>query len=94
MAPRQKNTQPLPTMNSLASLKKGDKATIIGLVPGNDDEQAGISRRLLELGFAPGEEVTVVAESFPGRDPMAIRIGSTIFALRRFEASMISIEQN
>jgi ferrous iron transport protein A len=49
--------------------------------------------RLLELGFAPGEQIRVVAESFPRRDPMAVRVGNTTFALRRHEAAMIQIRR-
>ena len=49
--------------------------------------------RLLELGFAPGEQIRVIAESFPRGDPMAVRIGNTTFALRRHEASMIHVRR-
>jgi len=48
--------------------------------------------RLVELGFVPGERVRIVAEGFNGRDPMAVRVGHTTFALRRHEASFILVE--
>ena len=54
-------------------------------------EQLAMKMRLLELGFAPGEQIRVVAESFPRRDPMAVRLGNTTFALRRHEAAMIHV---
>jgi ferrous iron transport protein A len=75
----------------LAQLKKGDGAVITGLSSSDGAEQAAMKRRLLELGFAPGERVRVVAESFPRRDPMAVRLGNTTFALRRMEAAMIGV---
>lgn len=75
----------------LAMLKKGDSATVTGLAAANGAEQLAIKIRLLELGFAVGEKIRVVAESFPRRDPMAVRIGNTTFALRRAEAAMIQV---
>ena len=47
--------------------------------------------RLLEIGFLPGERLRVVARSFPGGDPMAVRVGRTTFALRRREAGLIRV---
>jgi ferrous iron transport protein A len=79
------------TVAHLALLKKGDSATVTGLAEAVGDEQLAIKVRLLELGFAAGEKIRVVAESFPRRDPMAVRVGNTTFALRRAEAAMIQI---
>ncbi len=76
----------------LACLKKGECAVVVGLVDISCDEQRAICQRLRELGFAPGERVRVVAESFPRKDPMAVRIGNTMFALRRHEAEMVRVE--
>src|SRR5471030_1617567 len=78
-------------VHHLALLKKGDCATVTGLAATNGPEQTAIKVRLLELGFAPGERIRVVAESFPRRDPMAVRLGNATFALRRQEAAMIQI---
>jgi ferrous iron transport protein A len=52
-------------------------------------------RRLMELGFVPGERIEVIEELRPGGDPIAVRIGCSIFALRRREASavMVRLEQ-
>lgn len=47
--------------------------------------------RLLEIGFLPGERLRVMARSFPGGDPLAVRVGRTTFALRRREASLIRV---
>lgn len=54
-------------------------------------ENADVSRRLLELGFVAGETVRVIAKGFFASGPMAVRVGGTTFALRRFEAAMISV---
>lgn len=78
-------------VDHLALLKKGDCATVIGLAATDGAEQLAMKTRLLELGFAPGEKLQVVAESFPRRDPMAVRLGNTTFALRRHEAAMIHV---
>ncbi len=75
----------------LALLKKGDCATVTGLAETAEGEQDALKTRLMELGFAPGERIRVVAESFPGGDPMAVRVGNTTFALRRREAAMIYV---
>ncbi len=83
-----------PAARHLAMLHKGDSAVVTGLMKADDEEALAIQMRLLELGFAPGEAIRVVAESFPGRDPMAVRIGNTTFALRRREAAMIRIAQD
>lgn len=54
-------------------------------------EGGDIGLRLLELGFLEGEPLRVVAHGFPGREPIAVRIGSTTFALRRFEADHVLV---
>ena len=46
--------------------------------------------RLMELGFTPGQEVTVIAKS-PFKDPLAVSIRGTIIALRCAEAVCIKI---
>lgn len=47
--------------------------------------------RLTELGFLPGERVRITAEGPGGREPLAVRVGHTTFALRRREASFILV---
>lgn len=78
-------------VHNLALLKKGDCATVTGVSATGGADQLAMQMRLLELGFAPGEKVRVVAESFPRRDPMAVRLGNTTFALRRHEAAMVQV---
>jgi len=54
-------------------------------------EGGDIGLRLLELGFVEGEPLRVVAHGYPGREPIAVRIGNTTFALRRFEADHVLV---
>lgn len=75
----------------LSLLRKGRSATVAGMEPAVDADQLAVQMRLRELGFVPGEEVRIVAESFPSRDPIAVRLGSTTFALRRHEAAMVRV---
>lgn len=78
-------------VDNLAQLRKGDFAIILGY--SDDEESLFVKTRLQELGFLPGEKIYVHAEAFPGRDPMAIRVGNSIFALRRTEAEKIRVMQ-
>ena len=66
-------------------------AEIDSLAPAQDDEARAVVLRLLEIGFLPGERVRVIAKGFAGSDPMAVRVGHTTFALRRFEAALIRV---
>jgi len=75
---------------NLSLLKKGECAVVTGLAP-HDDASQPLLQRLMELGFVPGETVRVMAEAFPRRDPIAVRIGSSTFALRRREAALIQV---
>ncbi|QJD87669.1 FeoA family protein [Cohnella herbarum] len=50
--------------------------------------QGVLRRRLLDLGFVPGNIVEVLQTS-PLGDPVAFRVNHTTIALRREESSMI-----
>jgi ferrous iron transport protein A len=82
---------------SLSSLSKGEHATVLSVIEDGQslgDEQAStIARRLLELGFVPGAELEVVARMWPGDDPVAVRVGGSMFALRRREAQAIRVRR-
>jgi ferrous iron transport protein A len=75
----------------LSLLRKGARAVVAGMAEAAGDEERAVQLRLRELGFVPGETVRVVAVSFPGADPIAVRVGATTFALRRFEAAMVQV---
>lgn len=82
--------QPAPM--TLMDLPTNAPARVRGVRPGPDSENCDFVRRLLEIGFIPGELVRVVAHGYPGREPVAVRVGGTIFALRRFEAECVLVE--
>jgi ferrous iron transport protein A len=81
---------------SLATLRKGARAVVVDVRDDaqslGDEAQSTVSRRLLELGFVPGEALEVIEEIWPGADPIAIRLGNTTFALRRREALAVMVE--
>ena len=58
---------------------------------GADAQGIDLARRLMELGFLPGEPVRVLHRAFPSGDPLAVRIGNSTFALRRFEAALVAV---
>jgi ferrous iron transport protein A len=77
-------------VRSLATLRKGARGTVISV--GIDDEAgSSVVRRLLEIGFVPGEQLEVIEEIRPGGDPIAVRIGTSMFALRRREAQAVLV---
>ncbi len=81
---------------SLAALRKGARGVVIRVHDDDqslgDEAQSTVSRRLLELGFVPGESIEVIEEVWPGGDPMAVRVGNTTFALRRREAGAVFVD--
>lgn len=50
-----------------------------------------ITKRLVTLGFVPGERVKVLARGLFGADPLLVQIGFTRFALRCSEAERIEV---
>ena len=76
----------------LSSIDVGQTVTIREVRTGVSALEGGdIGLRLLELGFVEGESLRVIAHGYPGREPLAVRIGSTTFALRRFEADHVLV---
>jgi ferrous iron transport protein A len=77
---------------SLADLPDGSHAVVTGLntaVPGAD---TALLRRLAEIGFVAGEPVQVLRRGPGGREPLAVQIGDTLFALRLLEARCVEVE--
>jgi len=85
-------------VQSLAALHKGARGVVSAVtsdgaaVTMGDSAGSTIARRLLEVGFVPGERIEVIGEIRPGGDPIAVRIGSSIFALRRREAQAVLVQ--
>lgn len=80
---------------ALSTLRKGDVAIVLGIEDGReglgDEVHSTLAQRLLELGFIPGEPVEVMGAIWPGQDPMAVRLGRSMFALRRREAAAVTV---
>lgn len=76
----------------LDALPQHQPAYVVGLRPARNAHEQSVLLRLLEIGLQPGEPVRVVAHGYPGRDPLAVRIGRTTFALRRPEAAMVQVQ--
>ena len=66
-------------------------ATVADITVPTEGGDRDLVLRLAELGFVPGERVCIVAEGLGERDPLAVRVGHTTFALRRHEASFILV---
>ena len=81
----------------LATLHKGARGVVTQVLEGDagivgDEAGATIGRRLIEIGFVAGERVQIIEEVWPGGDPMAVRVGTTVFALRRREARAVLVQ--
>lgn len=46
---------------------------------------------LAEIGFLPGESVSIMALGAFGGDPLVVRVGNSTFALRRAEAACVIV---
>ncbi len=78
---------------TLFELPTGQEGTVSSGPVAADGETAEheLALRLFEIGFIEGERVRVVARGHPGGDPVAVRVGNTMFALRRFEAERVLV---
>ena len=81
---------PLATL-SLHQLADGARATVARVVSASSEIDAVALRRLGELGFLPGEPVQLLRRGPGGREPLAVLIGETMFALRLLEAQCIEV---
>lgn len=79
------------TCQLLSDLAKGQAARVVDVVPAAAHVPADLTRRLADLGFLPGERVQVLARGPLGGEPIAVRVGTATFALRRLEADCIRI---
>lgn len=58
-----------------------------------NQEQTDLDQQLEEIGFLPGELVSVLTHGYPGHDPLVVRVGLSTFALRRAEAQAIQLQE-
>lgn len=75
----------------LVELAAHRPTTIIGLAAGNGEAGSAVRLRLAELGFMAGESICVLQRGPGGREPIAVQVGDTVFALRRHEAGFIQV---
>ncbi len=75
----------------LSDLPNGAHSTATALSAGAPQADDAMLRRLAELGFLPGEPVHVLRRGPGGREPLAVQIGETLFALRLIEAQCVEV---
>ncbi|MDT7515187.1 FeoA family protein [Rhodoferax mekongensis] len=76
----------------LSELTPGQRAVVRGLMAASPDIHASILRRLADIGFIAGESLQLLHRGPGGREPLAVQIGETMFALRLVEARCIRVE--
>jgi ferrous iron transport protein A len=86
-------TSPPLEVPTLAGLRPGQRARVlrVAMPRAGHGHDRNLVLRLLEIGFVPDETVRVVATGPGGREPIAVRVGGTMFALRRHEAEHIYV---
>lgn len=85
--------EPASDSLSVADLRPRLAATITALTEADDaGPSSGMAQRLAELGFITGETVSVLRRGPGGREPIAVQVGDTVFALRRLEARCIRVK--
>ena len=84
-------SRPTAATQTLASLAAGSRATVTRVIAASSEIDAVALRRLGELGFLPGEPVRLLRRGPGGREPLAVLIGETMFALRLLEAQCIEV---
>ena len=81
------------SLTSLGLMKPGSTGIVSEITADASDESFMIAERLREMGFGEGLKVEVRHDSPFGRDPMAVRVGGMLVALRRKEAAQIMIKE-
>ena len=76
----------------LSDLPKGILATVQQVCARSPDVDDDALQRLAELGFLPGEPVQIVQRGPGGREPLAVLVGDTLFALRLLEAGCVEVD--
>ena len=75
----------------LSDLPNGAHATVERVIAASADVDAVALRRLGELGFIPGEPLQLMRRGPGGREPLAVMVGETFFALRLLEAQCVEV---
>ena len=75
----------------LTDLPTGSHATVAQVSGNSALADTATLQRLGELGFIPGEPLQLLRRGPGGREPLAVVIGETMFALRFVEADCIEV---
>lgn len=75
----------------LTELAHGQHGVIDHLQATGEHVDAATVQRLGELGFLPGEPVQLMQRGPGGREPIAVQVGDTLFALRWVEARCVGV---
>lgn len=77
----------------LTQLPTGTHATVARVNATSSQTSEATLQRLGELGFIPGEPVQLLHRGPGGREPLAVVVGETMFALRWLEADCIEVNR-
>jgi len=76
----------------LSQLPNGAHALVERVESASAEVGESTVRRLGELGFIPGEPIQMLRRGPGGREPLAVQVGETLFALRLVEAQCIHVQ--
>jgi len=80
----------------LNTARPGDRGVITRVGTRSDGATTAdaieLERRLLELGFVEGARIELMHQGVFGGDPIALKVDDTRVALRRREASSLTVE--
>ncbi len=79
-----------PLHRPIDALAVGEVALIAAIDRAGLDP--GTAQRLCELGFDEGVDVEILHRAPFGGDPLAVRVGNMVLALRRDMARLIEVE--
>jgi ferrous iron transport protein A len=82
----------MPAPYCLNDLPDGAHATVKAVSRHAPEADDALLRRLAEIGFVAGEPVHLLRRGPGGREPLAVQVGDTLFALRGVEARCIELE--
>lgn len=80
---------PLTSPLDLSLSQKGVNYLVSCVVVPPENPQWAV--QLQDIGFLPGEHVSVMARGLPGGDPLVVRVGLSTFALRTVEAACVQV---
>ncbi|HRI18919.1 MAG TPA: FeoA family protein [Burkholderiaceae bacterium] len=82
----------MPSPIPLPDLADGARATVVRLLACSPEVDATTLQRLGEIGFIAGEPLQLLRRGPGGREPLAVLIGETMFALRLLEAQCVQVQ--